>query len=180
MSFAQDKVQLTLGLRHQTVKATSSVNTLPENAKSATTPGVALLIKATDKISVYANYIEGLTKGDQAPATTSNKGTIFPPQKTKQQELGLKVDLGTFAHTLSAFEITKPNSYSDPSQLVNNLPTFVSDGEQRNRGIEWSFFGSPIEHVRLMGALPILILNLPRLRVEETMVIQQLLCQKSG
>ncbi|VDA16827.1 Ferrichrome receptor FcuA [Acinetobacter baumannii] len=92
----------------------------------------------------------------------------------------MKVDLGTFAHTLSAFEITKPNSYSDPSQLVNNLPTFVSDGEQRNRGIEWSFFGSPIEHVRLMGALPILILNLPRLRVEETMVIQQLLCQKSG
>ncbi len=151
LSFAQDKVQLTLGLRHQTVKATSSVNTLPENAKSATTPGVALLIKATDKISFYANYIEGLTKGDQAPATTSNKGTIFPPQKTKQQELGLKVDLGTFAHTLSAFEITKPNSYSDPSQLVNNLPTFVSDGEQRNRGIEWSFFGSPIEHVRLMG-----------------------------
>jgi iron complex outermembrane receptor protein len=74
-----------------------------------------------------------LTKGDQAPATTSNKGTIFP-QKTKQQELGLKVDLGTFAHTLMAFEITKPNSYSDPSQLVNNLPTFVSDGEQRNRG----------------------------------------------
>jgi iron complex outermembrane receptor protein len=50
LSFAQDKVQLILGLRHQTVKATSSVNTLPENAKSATTPGVALLIKATDKI----------------------------------------------------------------------------------------------------------------------------------
>ncbi|MFX5295611.1 TonB-dependent ferric acinetobactin receptor BauA [Acinetobacter baumannii] len=151
LSFAQDKVQLTLGLRHQTVKATSSVNTLPENAKSATTPGVALLIKATDKISVYANYIEGLTKGDQAPATASNPGEIFPPQKTKQQELGLKVDLGTFAHTLSAFEITKPSSYLDPSKLVNNLPTFVSDGEQRNRGIEWSFFGSPIEHVRLMG-----------------------------
>ena len=71
------KVQLTLGLRHQTVKATSSVNTLPENAKSATTPGVALLIKATDKISVYANYIEGLTKGDQAPATASNPGKYF-------------------------------------------------------------------------------------------------------
>lgn len=87
MSFAQDKVQLTLGLRHQTVKATSSVNTLPENAKSATTPGVALLIKATDKISVYANYIEGLTKGDQAPATTSNKGTIFPPQKPNNRNL---------------------------------------------------------------------------------------------
>lgn len=63
----------------------------------------------------------------------------------------MKVDLGTFAHTLSAFEITKPSSYLDASQLVDNLPTFVSDGEQRNRGIEWSFFGSPIEHVRLMG-----------------------------
>lgn len=85
LSFAQDKVQLTLGLRHQTVKATSSVNTLPENAKSATTPGVALLIKATDKISVYANYIEGLTKGDQAPATASNPGNI---SSSKNQTTG--------------------------------------------------------------------------------------------
>ncbi|WP_445115291.1 TonB-dependent receptor [Acinetobacter sp. WZC-1] len=151
LSFAQDKVQLTLGLRQQTVKATNSVNTLPENGKTATTPGAALLIKATDKISVYANYIEGLTRGEQASAATSNAGVIFPPQKTKQKELGLKADLGTFAHTLSAFEITKPSSYSDASQLVNDLPTFVSDGEQRNRGVEWSFFGSPIEHVRLMG-----------------------------
>lgn len=148
LSFAEDRVQLTLGARYQTVKPTSSINKQAQYSKSATTPGAALLVKATDKISVYANYIEGLTKGDQAPADASNPGTIFPPQKTKQTELGLKFDQGSFAHTLAVFEIKKPNSSTDISTKY-----FSVNGEQRNRGVEWSFFGTPIEHVRLMGGV---------------------------
>lgn len=146
LSFVHDRVQLTLGARYQTVKPTSSTNTQAQYSKSATTPAAALLIKATDKVSVYANYIEGLTKGDQAPITADNRGTILPPQKTKQTELGVKFDQGSFAHTFAVFEIKKPNSY-----LENNY--FSANGEQRNRGIEWSFFGSPIENVRLMGGM---------------------------
>lgn len=153
LSFAQDRVQLTLGVRYQEVESSNlSVLTTPYTythyKKDATTPGAAILFKATDKISVYANYIEGLSKGDSAPLTAANYPTVFAPYKTKQAELGVKFDQGSFAHTLAAFEIKKPSSYTDPTTLI-----FSSGGEQRNRGVEWSFFGTPIDHVRLMGGL---------------------------
>jgi len=152
LSFAEDRVQLTLGARRQEVRTDSySVTTGARTSRydaSATTPAAALLIKATDNISVYANYIEGLSKGQTAPVTAANAGQLFPPYKTKQAEVGLKVDLGEFTHTLSLFEINRPSSYTDP---VTNVFSF--GGEQRNQGVEWGFFGEPMRGVRLMGGV---------------------------
>ncbi|WP_043517703.1 TonB-dependent receptor [Achromobacter arsenitoxydans] len=152
LSFAEDRVQLTLGARRQEVRTDNfSVATGARTSRydaSATSPAAALLIKATDNISVYANYIEGLSKGQTAPATAANAGDLFPPYKTKQKEIGLKVDLGEFTHTLALFEITRPTSYTDP---VTNVFSF--GGEQRNQGVEWGFFGEAMRGVRLMGGV---------------------------
>ena len=46
------------------------------------------------------------------------------------------------------FEITRPSSYTNP---VTNVFSF--GGEQRNRGVEWGFFGEPLRGVRLMGGV---------------------------
>ena len=152
LSFAEDRVQLTLGVRRQEVRTDSfSVATGERTSRydaHATTPAVALLVKATDNISVYANYIEGLSKGQSAPATAANAGELFAPFKTKQKEVGLKVDLGDFTHTLALFEINRPSSYTDP---VTNVFSF--GGEQRNQGVEWGFFGEPLRGVRLIGGV---------------------------
>lgn len=150
LSFAQDRVQLTLGVRRQQV-VSDSFNVANGARTSrydegATSPAAALLVKATEHVSVYANYIEGLSQGAVAPMTAANAGEVFAPYKSKQKEVGIKFDLGEFAHTLSLFEITRPSSYTDP---VTNV--FSMGGEQRNRGAEWSFFGSPWRGVRLMG-----------------------------
>lgn len=152
LSFAEDRVQLTLGARRQEVRTDSfSVATGARTSRydaHATTPAAALLVKATDNISVYANYIEGLSKGQSAPATAANAGELFAPFKTKQKEIGLKVDLGDFTHTLALFEINRPSSYTDP---VTNVFSF--GGEQRNQGVEWGFFGEPLRGVRLIGGV---------------------------
>lgn len=153
MSFAQERVQLTLGVRRQEVisssfNAVTGARTGDRYKESATTPAVAIMVKATDKISVYANYIEGLSQGATAPNTAANAGETFAPYKTKQKEVGVKFDLGDFAHMLSAYEIKRPSSYTDP---VSNVFSF--GGEQRNRGVEWGFFGSPLQGVRLMGGI---------------------------
>lgn len=152
LSFAEDRVQLTLGARRQEVRTDSfSVTTGARTSRydaSATSPAAALLIKATDNISVYANYIEGLSKGQAAPATAANAGELFAPYKTKQKEIGLKLDLGDFTHTLALFEINRPSSYTDP---VTNVFSF--GGEQRNQGVEWGFFGEPMRGVRLIGGV---------------------------
>ena len=152
VAFAQDTVQLTLGVRRQQVLSdTFSVATGARTARydaSATTPAVALLVKASKHISLYGNYIEGLSQGATAPMTAANAGDVFAPYKSKQAEAGFKVDLGEFAHTVSLYEIKRPSSYTDP---VSNIFSF--GGEQRNRGVDWGFFGSPLRDVRLMGGL---------------------------
>jgi len=152
LSVLEDQVQLTLGVRRQQVLTdTFSVSTGARTGRydeAATTPAAALLIKVTDNISVYANYIEGLSKGATAPMTAANAGDVFAPYKSKQKEVGLKLDLGDFTHTLSLYEIKRPSSYTDP-----NTNVFSFGGEQRNRGIEWGFFGSPLNDVRLMGGV---------------------------
>lgn len=152
LSVLEDQVQLTLGVRRQQVLTdTFSVSTGARTGRydeAATTPAAALLIKVTDNVSVYANYIEGLSKGATAPMTAANAGDVFAPYKSKQKEVGLKLDLGDFTHTLSLYEIKRPSSYTDP-----DTNGFSFGGEQRNRGIEWGFFGSPLNDVRLMGGV---------------------------
>lgn len=152
LSWSQDRVQLTLGLRRQNVVSDSfNIGTGALSARydqGATTPAVALLLKVSPQLSVYANYIEGFSQGATAPMSAANAGEVFAPYKTKQQELGLKLDLGDFAHTLSAYQIKRPSSYTDP---VSNVFSF--GGEQRNRGLEWSFFGSALRGLRLMGGV---------------------------
>ncbi|MGO2203017.1 TonB-dependent receptor [Pseudomonas helleri] len=152
LSVLEDQVQLTLGVRRQQVLTdTFSVSTGARTGRydeAATTPAAALLVKLTDNVSVYANYIEGLSKGATAPMTAANAGDVFAPYKSKQKEVGIKLDLGDFTHTLSLYEIKRPSSYTDPDTNV-----FSFGGEQRNRGIEWSFFGAPLNDVRLMGGV---------------------------
>jgi iron complex outermembrane receptor protein len=150
LSFVEDKYQLTLGLRHQQVESrqTGMLATAKGYNESATTPSIALLGKVNDQVSLYANYIEGLSQGSTAPIDAENAGEMFSPYKTQQKEVGVKLDLGEFSHTLSVYEIEKPNSYLDP---VSNIFSYA--GEQRNRGVEWGFFGSPVEDIRLMGGV---------------------------
>ena len=153
LSFIDGRLQLTLGMRHQevandTFNGATGARTGQSYKESATTPAAALLVKVSDRVSLYANYIEGLSQGARAPTTAQNAGEVFAPYKTKQKEVGVKFDLGEFAHTVSLYEIRRPSSYTDPFTNV-----FSFGGEQRNRGLEWGFFGSPLRGVRLMGGV---------------------------
>ncbi|MBF3199404.1 TonB-dependent receptor, partial [Pseudomonas aeruginosa] len=65
--------------------------------------------------------------------------------KAEQYEIGAKYDLGGFTTTLALFEIRKPNAYTDASNV------FRADGEQRNRGVELSLYGEPLDGVRVMA-----------------------------
>lgn len=152
LSFADGAVQLTVGIRRQEVRSdtfnatTGALTTRYDEA--AVTPAVAVLVRANDMLSVYGNYIEGLSQGETAPTSAANAGEVFAPYKTRQAEVGLKADLGRYSATLSAFQIKRPSSYTDP---VSNIFSF--SGEQRNRGLELSFFGEAMPGLRVMGGI---------------------------
>ena len=145
LSVLEDKVQLTLGARRQQVKVDASTSTYDEHA---VTPAVGLVVKVRPNVSLYANYIEGLTQGPTAPTTADNAGEVFAPFKSKQVEAGAKVDFGRFATTLSLFRIQQPSAFTNPDTNVFGL-----DGEQRNRGIELNVFGELRPGIRLLGGV---------------------------
>lgn len=152
LSMLDDRLQLTVGVRQQRVKQ-KTFDPITGQVKgdvydeSATTPAVAALFKLTDQVSVYGNYIEGLSAGAQAPVSAANAGEMFAPYKSRQKELGVKYDAGSFATTLAVFEITRPSAVTN----ADNIYSF--DGEQRNRGVEWEVFGEPMKGLRLIGGL---------------------------
>ena len=100
-------------------------------------------------MAFYYNYLEGLSKGDVAPSNASNAGEIFAPYVSKQHEVGVKLDYGTFMSTLALFQIQKPTG-----ELAQGR--FSVQGEQRNRGLELSLFGEVTPGTRLLGGVTLL------------------------
>ncbi len=152
MSFAQDRVLVTLGLREQTVDldnySTTTGARTTRYKESALSPLAGIVFKLDPRVSLFGNYTEGLTRGGIAPTTARNAGEVFPPFKSEQFEAGVKVDWGRVMTTASVFQIARPNSLTDPT---TNIYSF--DGEQRNRGLELAAYGEPMRGLRLMGGL---------------------------
>lgn len=155
LGFMDDRVLLTLGVRRQNVKtknfdSDTGAATSGYDA-SAWTPMAGLVVKPTNDLSLYANVIQGLSEGSTVGSDYQNAGEVFPPYKTKQIEVGAKLQTGSFTNTISVFQIAKPSTIADDS--TTPLPTLRLNGEQRNRGIEWTIFGELTRGLRMLGGV---------------------------
>ncbi len=155
LGFIDDRVLLTLGVRRQNVEAKNFDDTTgavtSNYDEDAWTPMAGLVVKTTDDLSLYANYIEGLSQGTTVGDGFQNTGEVFPPYKTEQIEVGAKLQTGSFTNTLSLFQIEQPSTLTDDS--TTPLPTLRLNGEQRNRGIEWATFGELTQSLRMLGGV---------------------------
>ena len=147
LSLLQDTLKVTLGARSQSFKDPSA-----NYDESRITPVAGVVFKVSKQVSLYGSYVEGLVKGDIAPATTGfpavavvNAGEVFKPYQTKQGELGVKFDLGRLGGSLSVYEARKPSYSVNPTTLV-----FAQTDKVTNRGVEASVFGEA-PGVRLLG-----------------------------
>ncbi len=159
VSLFDERLILVAGLRYQTIESYSyDYNTGLQTAgydESELTPVGGILYQVTPKVSTYVNYIEGLTRGDIAPATSGgvpvvNAGQALAPYVTKQFETGVKFDLGCFGGSIGVFQSEKPVAGLNPSGVFEELY------DQRYRGLEISAFGEPAEGVRLIGGVSFL------------------------
>ncbi|PIB44525.1 TonB-dependent receptor [Pseudomonas sp. 2822-15] len=151
LGFFDERLLLTLGARWQRVK----VDDWTDNVKGATaydeekvSPSGGILFKATDKLSLYANYMEGLSQGKIAPSTSINEDEIFPPFVSRQVEVGAKYDAGAFAVTAAVFRMKQPAYETNAITRV-----FGPNGKRQNDGVELSVFGEPLKGVRLLGGV---------------------------
>lgn len=155
LSFNNDMFQIIGGARIQRLQTANynPVSGLPTNGndQSVISPSASFVFRPVKEVMLYGNYIQALQQGPIAPAGLINAGQQFPPFVTNQFELGVKVDLGFVGATLSAFQITLPQSYTD---LATN--SFVTNGQQRNQGLEFIAFGEPAPGLRLLGGFTVL------------------------
>lgn len=150
LSFAQDRVLLTLGARRQTVEVNSYNQTTgarsSEYKASAISPVVGLVVKPLDYVSLYANFTSGLTRGSIVGASYANAGEVLDPYKSKQYEAGVKVDWGSITTTAALWQIARPAGQADENNVYGYF------GEQRNRGLELAAYGELQEGLRVMAS----------------------------
>src|SRR5699024_10188191 len=111
--------------------------------QTALSPKFGLVFQPVlDKVSVFANYMNGFT--NEEPRTQGD-GSVktFEPEHANQWEVGVKTDLydGRVTATLSYYDINVSNIVRpDP----NRANFFVQNGEKYSRGIEVSLTASPV------------------------------------
>ncbi|MGE8131841.1 TonB-dependent receptor [Methylobacterium sp. NPDC080182] len=154
LSIFDDRVLLTLGGRWQSLDVNSYNPVTGFRAGSsesgAFSPGVGLVVKPWERLSLYANYIEGLTS-PAPPVNAVNASAAFPAFVSRQTEVGAKYDFGAVGVGFAAFEIEQPSGFLDARTLV-----FSVDGRQRNSGVELTVFGEPAPGIRVLGGVSLL------------------------
>lgn len=149
LSMLDDTVLLTLGARHQNLKSENFAYDTGVAADpyddSRISPVVGAVFRINPRVSLYGNYVEGLTQGETAPGTAVNNGEMLEPYVSKQKEIGVKLDSGSFGAGLAAFSTTRPRAF------INAAGVFAPEGEDLHQGLEFTVFGEAADGLRLLG-----------------------------
>ena len=151
MAFMDNRMLFTVGLRHQKMEiANYDYGTGLQTDRydqSRTSPLLAAVYKVNKGLSVYANYVEGLSQGQTAPSTATNRGEMLAPYVSKQKEVGVKFDAGRVGGSVALFSTTKPRAF------LNTANLFSTSGKDRHQGIELAVQGEATKGLRLLGGL---------------------------
>lgn len=151
MSFMDNRLLFTAGLRHQKMEiANYDYGTALQTDRydqSRTSPLLAAVYKVNKGLSVYANYVEGLSQGQTAPSTATNRGEMLAPYVSKQKEVGIKFDAGRVGGSVALFSTTKPRAF------LNTANLFSTSGKDRHQGVELALQGEATKGLRVLGGL---------------------------
>jgi len=162
LGFMDERLLLTLGVRHQRVESDNPRATAVSARhydKKELSPLVGLLYRASDSVSLYASYVEGLSQGPITPNNTtySNANEQFAPFVTEQYELGAKFDWGNWHSALAVYSMTRPLSGDIPD--TSKPPAYRAlqvIGKQRTHGMEATLAGEIIHGVRVLGGVSLM------------------------
>lgn len=106
-----------------------------------------LLYKPEKNMTVYGSYADSSQPGDIAPAGTVNAGNGLAPYRSKQWELGYKVDFSKLEASAALFRIARPFAFTNANSV------FESQGDQVNKGIELMANGAATSNLTIFGGL---------------------------
>lgn len=154
--FASDTIglgeqwSLLLGLRNETFREmthdSATSDAVRYKARPAT-PTVALMYKPIKDLTAYVSYVESLEAGGTAPTGTVNEDSTLGPLRSKQYEIGMKVQRRNWSATAAAFRIDRGAEYT------NSQNEYVQSGTIRYQGLELNASVDPIDSLTLEGSV---------------------------
>jgi len=115
--------------------------------KTGLSPTGSLIYKPIENVSFYATYAASLNAGENVSCTTcSNYGQTLAPARSKQYEIGNKVDWGGFTTSIAGFRAQRPYA-----EIIGTL--YEDAGEQTNYGVEFQATGKITENLSLFGGI---------------------------
>jgi iron complex outermembrane recepter protein len=150
LSMLNNQLLLTLGARHQQINTTDyAADTQAASGydQSKLSPMLAAVVKPWEGVSLYANYIEGLSPGATAASPAINIGQSLAPYETKQKEVGAKFDFGKLRVTTAYFATDKPLGVIGPDNI------FSARGEEDHQGFEVMTYGQLLSNLRVLGGV---------------------------
>lgn len=150
LSMLNNRLLFTLGARHQQIDTTDYAwNTQAATGydKSKLSPVMAAVVKPWDGVSLYANYIEGLSPGATAQSPAVNVGQSLAPYESKQKEVGAKFDFGQIRVTTAYFTTEKPLGVLGPGNI------FSAQGKEDHQGFELMTYGKLLPNLRVLGGV---------------------------
>jgi len=150
LSMLNNQLLLTLGVRHQQINTTDYAwNTQAATGydQSKLSPVLAAVVKPWEGVSLYANYIEGLSPGATATSPAVNVGQSLAPYESKQKEVGAKFDFGKVRVTTAYFTTDKPLGVLGPGNI------FSAQGKEDHQGFEVMTYGQLLSNLRVLGGV---------------------------
>jgi iron complex outermembrane recepter protein len=117
---------------------------------SGISSNATLSYKPQPNMMAYASYADSLQQGDIAPAGTINAGEGLAPYRSKQEEVGYKVELGRLDLVADVFHIRRPY----PVVAANEI--YEVQGTQDNDGVELSARGAVTDNLTVFGGVTFL------------------------
>lgn len=108
-------------------------------------PAYGVTYKALTRLSIYAGHTGSLSRGAVVPndARYVNRGETLPPVRSRQNEVGLKLQQFGMLSTLAYFDQDQQNLVDVP--VTSTTLRRDADGLNRYRGLELSTVGAPAE-----------------------------------
>ena len=113
-------------------------------------PTWGLTYKPTANTAVYYGHTESFSRGYVTPDSYVNKGELFAPVRSKQNEIGVKYANKGLLTTFALFEIDEPNRYD---RTIGTQKWKIADGKNIYRGAELTVNGRIAPRLTATGGL---------------------------
>lgn len=117
---------------------------------SGVSPTASLMYKPLENMTAYLTYADSLQQGDNAPAGSANAGSSLAPYRSRQWELGYKVDIDRMTLGAALYRIERPYAY------VGDDNVFAERGRQVNRGLELTATGAVTRDLNVFAGISLM------------------------